>query len=364
MYKSSNTPKKGIIIALALMLFNFALSSCQNDDEIVLAEGIRRETKKSETEEVSTIETSDTSETFETTETSSAADETVETEVSHETAEPNNDKMWSIVDGKYVFDFPARSNDKLDTVDEMYDMPKTRFDDQPNDWFFGKTERNPETGDVTYLWDRSASTLDTLKKYNAIYRGDTESKVCYLTFDCGYENGTMDSILDTLNEKKVSATFFVNGHYVRSASDKIQRMIDEGHIIGNHALNHYNLTEVSVDTFLEEVQGLEELYYETLPDAPPMLYFRPPSGNCNEWVIKFADKLGYRTVLWSWAYKDFDENDQLDVDEALQKVMKGLHNGSVILLHPESQTNTEMLGQMIDEIRDAGYEILPLCDIE
>ena len=185
-----------------------------------------------------------------------------------------------------------------------------------------------------------------------------------MTFDCGYEYGTMDTILDTLKEKQVSATFFVNGHYVRSASDKIQRMIDEGHIIGNHAVNHYDLTGVSVDTFLEEVQGLEELYYETLPDAPPMLYFRPPSGDCNEWVLKFADKLGYRTVMWSWAYKDFDTDAQPDVDETLEKVMTGLHNGEVMLLHPESKTNTEMLGKMIDKIRDAGFEILPICDIE
>ena len=257
-----------------------------------------------------------------------------------------------------------RSDEGLSTIDEMYDMSTARFDDQPDDWFFGKTVRDNETGEVTYVWDRSADTLETLKKYRTIYRGDETRKVFYLTFDCGYEYGTMDAILDTLKEKQVSATFFVNGHYVRSASDKIQRMIDEGHVIGNHAVNHYDLTGVSVDTFLKEVQGLEELYYETLPDAPPMLYFRPPSGDCNEWVLKFADKLGYRTVMWSWAYKDFDTDAQPDIDETLEKVMTGLHNGEVMLLHPESKTNTEMLGKMIDKIRDAGFEILPICDIE
>ncbi len=344
-----------LIFSLVIVALVSTFSSCQNNDEILLAEGIRRETKTYE----NTEETEDTSD-INTTETS----ENTETLPTNETDTLTNGKMWDYVDGKYIFNFPARSDDKIDTVGEMYDMPKTRFDDQPNDWFFGKTTRDSVTGEVTYSWDRSSSTLEILKKYNTIYRGDTDNKVCYLTFDCGYENGTMSTILDTLNEKKVSATFFVNGHYVRSASVLIQRMIDEGHIIGNHALNHYNLTEVDVETFQKEVQGLEELYYETLPDAPPMIYFRPPSGNCNEWVLKFADILGYRTVLWSWAYMDFDEDNQLDVNEALEKVMNGLHNGSVILLHPESPTNTKMLGQMIDEIRNAGYEILPLCDIE
>ena len=90
-----------------------------------------------------------------------------------------------------------------------------------NDWFFGKTTRDPQTGDMTYVWERSQDTLDLLEKYNAVYRGDETRKVCYLTFDCGYETGTMPTILDTLQEKEVPATFFVNGHYVSHSFIKI-----------------------------------------------------------------------------------------------------------------------------------------------
>lgn len=289
-----------------------------------------------------------------------------ETEINAQTKPPVSaaELSWSIVDGKYVYTFPARDDSGLDTVEEMNSFSTAMFEDQPGDWFFGKTIRDASTGEVTVEWDRADSTLQTLEKYGAIYRGDEEKKVVYLTFDSGYEYGTTSQILDILKEKNVPATFFVNGHYVKSAPDMIERMLDEGHIIGNHAVNHYDLTTVSVDTFIEELQGLEDLYYERFPDAPPMIYFRPPSGNCNEWVLKLADKMGYTTVLWSWAYMDYDTDNQPAVSDTLEKVKTGLHNGCIYLLHTESQTNVDMLGEMIDWIRGEGYEFLPLADIQ
>jgi len=271
---------------------------------------------------------------------------------------------WKFENGKYTYTFPKRDDSGLAGVNEMYSFSRAMFEDQPDDWFFGKTTRDAATGEVTVVWDRQQSTLDVLEKYGAVYRGDEERKVVYLTFDAGYENGTTGQILDILKEKQVPAAFFVNGHYVNSAGDLIQRMLDEGHIIGNHAVNHYDLTTVDVDTFIAEVQGLDDLYYAKFPDAPPMVYFRPPSGNCNEWVLKMTDLMGYTTVLWSWAYQDYDTNNQPPVSSTLEKVKAGLHNGCVYLLHPESQTNVDMLGQMIDWIRGQGYEFLPIADIQ
>ncbi len=277
---------------------------------------------------------------------------------------PTSALSWTKENGTYTYTFPERDDSGLVKVDEMRSFSTAMFDDQPDDWYFGKTTRDASTGEVTVVWERSQSTLDALDKYGAIYRGDEERKVVYLTFDAGYEYGTTAKILDVLKEKEVPATFFVNGHYVESAPQMIRRMLDEGHIIGNHAVNHYDLTGVDVDTFLSEVQGLEDLYYATFPDAPPMVYFRPPSGNCNEWVLKMTDLMGYTTVLWSWAYKDYDTNNQPDVWSTMENVKAGLHNGCVYLLHPESETNAAMLGQMIDWIRGEGYEILPLADIQ
>lgn len=294
-----------------------------------------------------------------------------ETLESGETKGPENqprpstgELSWKVENGKYVYTFPERDDSGLANVWEMEAFSRAMFDDQPNDWFFGRTTRDQTTGEVTYVWDRYQSTLDVLKKYGAIYRGDETKKVVYLTFDNGYEYGTTAQILDVLKEKNVPATFFVNGHYVESAPHMIRRMLDEGHIIGNHCVNHYPLTTVSAETFVQEVQGLEDIYYATFPDAPPMVYFRPPSGNSNEWVLKLADMMGYTTVMWSWAYGDYDTNNQLPVSEALAKVKEGLHNGCVYLLHPESTTNAAMLGDMIDWIRSQGYEFLPLPAIE
>lgn len=277
----------------------------------------------------------------------------------------NSGKLWELVGGKYTYNFPERDDSGLSDLSDLAAVQYVPFPDagEDGDWYFGVTQRDSVTGNVTYVWERDQSTLDILDKYDTIYRGDETRNVCYLTFDCGYETGTMTSILDTLKEKNVPATFFVNGHYVESAQDMIRRMLDEGHIVANHCVNHYALTTVDADTFIEEVQGLEDLFYTYFPDADPMIYFRPPSGNTNEWVLKLADKMGYTTVLWSWAYADYYDDAQPPVDETLEKVKLGLHPGAIYLLHPESTTNTAMLGTMIDWIRSVGYDILPICDI-
>lgn len=278
-------------------------------------------------------------------------------------------KMWDLVNGKYVYSFPERDDSGLADLSDLAALQYVPFDDAASDnnhWYFAPTVRDAVTGGITLSWgkDRSDATLAALDRYGAIYRGNESKKAVYLTFDCGYETGTMTTILDTLKEKNVPATFFVNGHYVESAQDMIRRMIDEGHIIANHCVNHYDLTTVDADTFIEEVQGLEDLFYTYFPDADPMIYFRPPSGSANEWVLSLADKMGYTTVMWSWAHRDYVDDDQPGTAETIDKIKLGLHNGCVYLLHPESTTNTAILGEMIDWIRAQGYEILPLCDIE
>lgn len=274
--------------------------------------------------------------------------------------------LWEVVNGVYEYNFPERDTGGMSDLTGLDALRYIPFDDAAadnNDWYFGPTVRNANTGEVTVTWERSASTLAVLDKYNVIYRGDETKKAVYLTFDCGYETGTTAKILDTLKAKNVPATFFINGHYVESARDMVRRMIDEGHILANHCVNHYDLTTVDKDTFVKEVQGLEDIFYTYFPDADPMLYFRPPSGAANEWVLSLADKMGYTTVMWSWAHRDYVDDDQPGTAETIEKIKTGLHNGCVYLLHPESTTNTAILGDMIDWIRSQGYEFYPICDI-
>ncbi|MBR4205345.1 MAG: polysaccharide deacetylase family protein [Clostridia bacterium] len=277
-----------------------------------------------------------------------------------------NGVRWTVEDGVYRYEFPKRDESGRATIDEMYSFPQTRFSDQPDDWFGGGAKYDESTGEAVIEWERAPDVLEAIEKYHAIYRGDTSQKVVYLTFDTGYEkeNGYLPSILDTLREKAVPAAFFVNGRFIETSPDLLKRMIDEGHIVGNHAKDHKILSTASVETFLSELDGLDALYRQAVPDAPPMLYFRPPSGNCNPWVLKFAEKLGYTTVLYSWAYYDYVDEDQPTWDYAMEKVRTRLHPGCIFMLHTTSSTSAAILGSVIDWVRSQGYEFLPICDIQ
>lgn len=272
-------------------------------------------------------------------------------------------KLWSVEDGKYTYNFPARDRHAKINTSDIASLFGTEFDDQPDDWYFGKSTYDEATGNVTVAWDRYQSTIDKVAQYGAIYRGDTTRKVCYFTFDCGYEFGPTASILDTLKEKQVPGIFFLTGDYVESEDALIKRMLDEGHIVGNHTVNHLRANTLSADAFIAELEGVEYMFYEKFPDADPMIFFRPPYGNCNEYVLALAQKMGYHTVMWSYTYMDYDTNNQLPHDQALAKLKSGLHPGAVYLFHTESTTNAAVLGDFIDWVREQGYEILPVCDI-
>lgn len=374
--------KKQLKTVLALTVAALLLTSClRKAAKVDKNSGIGRDNVPAETKSTDTDKETD-SETTRDTETTSDTSETKtsgetgytpppldkkDEETTAETASSTDGISWKVENGKYTYSFPPRDESGLATISEMDSTSTALFDDQGDDltgsWYFGKTSYDEATGEATHSWDRYQSTLDLMNKYGGIYRGDETRKVCYLTFDCGYEYGPTKDILDTLKEKEVGAIFFLTGAYVKSEEDLVRRMIDEGHILGNHTVNHKNMTQVSKETFVDELEGVEDLIKEKFPDAEPLHYWRPPMGACNEWVLKLADKMDYHTVMWSWAYYDYDVNNQPDPADALAKAKNGLHPGAVYLLHTESTTNAAILGDLIDWIRAQGYEILPLCDI-
>lgn len=277
---------------------------------------------------------------------------------------------WKYANGKYTYTFPEPDRSTLTDLTDVNNTGRAYFEDANSAdngaWYFAPTSRDPATGDTVFGWgsDRYASTLNLIDQYGGIYRGDTTRDVCYLTFDCGYENGYTGQIIDTLNEKGVSGTFFITGDYVKEAPELVGRMIDEGHILGNHTVHHINMADATAEEFIDEITGLEEMVRDLYPDSQPIRYFRPPEGATSEWALKMADKLDIRTVLWSYTYRDFVTTDQLDHYTALEKLKGGLHRGCVYLLHAVSSTNAAVLGDLIDWIRAQGYEILPLCDID
>lgn len=229
--------------------------------------------------------------------------------------------------------------------------------DPTGSWYCGKTERDEATGEVRVIFDRAADTLDTLDRYDTVYRKNEEEKVIYLTFDCGYDNGYTAPILDILKEKNVSAAFFLNGQFIKTAPELVKRMIDEGHIVGNHGANHATMSKLSIEELFYEVESNNELLRSQVPDAPYMTYFRPPAGSCSEWDLALYREMELECVLYSWAYYDYAVDAQPSPDSALKQMKSGLHNGEVMMLHCVGQTNVTVLGEFIDWVRDEGYRI-------
>ena len=194
-----------------------------------------------------------------------------------------------------------------------------------------------------------------LHRYDAAYLGDTGEKVLYLTFDAGYENGCTEKILDVLKKHNVPAAFFLVGHYIKSNPDLVRRMAEEGHIVGNHTMHHYDMQKIGdMDSFSKELQDLETLYQEVTGKELPK-YYRPPQGTYSEKNLEMAQKMGYRTVFWSLAYVDWNTNSQPSKDTAFQKLLPRTHNGAVILLHSTSTTNAEILDELLTQWKSQGY---------
>ena len=196
---------------------------------------------------------------------------------------------------------------------------------------------------------------DQLRQYQAAYIGNVGEKVLYLTFDAGYENGCTAKILDTLKEKQVPAAFFLVGNYIRQSPDLVRRMVAEGHTVGNHTMHHYDMSRLSDKAaFSKELTDLEALYKETVGQALPK-YYRPPQGIYSEENLKMAQELGYKTLFWSLAYVDWNNDAQPTREAAFAKLLPRTHNGAVVLLHSTSKTNAEILGELIDKWKAMGY---------
>lgn len=192
----------------------------------------------------------------------------------------------------------------------------------------------------------------------ALFIGDAAKKRLWLTFDEGYENGYTARILDTLKAKNVRAVFFVTYDYASKNPGLIKRMIDEGHTVGNHTYSHPSLPECTTEEMFTELKMLHNYIKEQF--GYDMYVMRPPKGEFSERVLACARSLGYTTVLWSFAYKDWETNNQPSPSAAFEKITSKTHNGAVYLLHAVSSTNTEILGNVIDYWHENGYIVTPM----
>ncbi len=196
---------------------------------------------------------------------------------------------------------------------------------------------------------------DQLSRYDAAYRGPSDEKVLYLTFDAGYENGCTAKILDTLKSHKVPAAFFLVGNYIEKNADLVRRMVSEGHTVGNHTMHHYDMSAISdADAFTKELRDLEKLYQDTVGTEMPRFY-RPPQGVYSEENLAMAKELGYRTVFWSLAYVDWNNDAQPTREQAFGKLLPRTHPGAVVLLHSTSKTNADILDELLTRWTEEGY---------
>ncbi len=182
-----------------------------------------------------------------------------------------------------------------------------------------------------------------------------DDKRIIITFDQGYENGYTTKILDTLREKDVQAIFFLTGPYAKTESALVKRMINEGHILGNHGMTHASLPTLSDEDAKKEIQSLHNYVMNNY--GYQMQYFRCPCGEYSEKALETVRECGYRTLFWSSAYVDWNTSCQPAPAESLQKLTDAAHGGEILLLHSVSATNAEILGQLIDNFRAKGFTV-------
>ena len=220
---------------------------------------------------------------------------------------------------------------------------------QAENWglgFGGVAEGGQPTGNAT---------AEELKKYDAYYVGKPDEKVIYLTFDCGYENGNTEAILDALKKHNVPATFFVVGHYVESAPDLLKRMVEDGHTVGNHTYHHPDMSAISdLSAFQKEMDDVANVFKEVTGTEMSM-YYRPPQGKYSTRNLQMAQQLGYSTFFWSLAYVDWNADKQPSHEEAFKKLTERVHPGAVVLLHNTSKTNGEILDELLTKWEEMGY---------
>lgn len=182
-----------------------------------------------------------------------------------------------------------------------------------------------------------------------------DSSQIIITFDQGYENGYTEKILDTLKEKNVKAIFFLTGDYAKKETALVKRMIAEGHTLGNHGMTHASLPNLSHDEAVKEIMSLHEYVLNNY--GYEMQYFRFPCGEYSEQALETVQKCGYKTVFWSFAYVDWKTDCQPEPAVGLQKLSESAHGGEILLLHSVSATNAQILGDVIDNLRNKGFKV-------
>mgnify|MGYP000700357614 FL=1 len=228
----------------------------------------------------------------------------------------------------------------------------TGLDSTEYNWYFNPRQDHKQPDPI--------KEADFFRDYNTYYVGDPNEKVIYLTFDAGYENGYTNLLLDTLKKHNAPANFFVVESYIRNNPDLVKRMVNEGHLVCNHSKSHVSMASIDdLDKFKKEIVSVADAYKDVTGKEMPK-YFRPPMGKFSERSLKYTQDLGYSTIFWSFAYVDWYDSNQPSHEEAKNKIYSRTHPGAIVLLHSNSQTNAEILDEVLTHWEQEGYTIKSL----
>lgn len=288
--------------------------------------------------------------------------------------------IWKGANGKRIFsEYSPSVKTQLDTENKfekgtdtdakerpsIYDVPRgeTNYYEYPNDklsWYIKRDQNHGPSG--------CDETLN-LSEYSAYYLGKrgtntatSAEKVIYFTFDCGYENGYTEQMLDVLKQEEVPACFFVTQTYIRDNIEIVKRMKEEGHQVGNHTITHPCLPDRSIEEQRAELKGCAD-YMKAETGYEMDGFFRPPCGEYSARTLKLAEDMGYRTIFWSMVYLDYDVNNQPGMDYVIEHFKKYNHDGAIVLMHNCSSSNAEALETVIKNLKEAGYRFGSLNEL-
>ena len=232
-------------------------------------------------------------------------------------------------------------------------------------WYCIRAKDHKRPGlDATLSWIKDPSLQAYYIDPDCTDEDNEQNRILYLTFDVGYENGNVSKVLDTLKEKKVCGSFFILKNVIERENVLLERMFEEGHLVCNHTASHPDMSKIKdQEKFAKELETLDKLCFEKT-GRHVARYYRPPQGCFNRQNLQWASELGYRTVFWSFAYADWDNDKQPDPQASLEKIMSNIHNGAILLLHPTSSTNAQILGDVIDRCLKMGYRFETLENLK
>ncbi len=208
------------------------------------------------------------------------------------------------------------------------------------------------------LMKKDKSVFYSFGKEKPIYCVDTEEKKIAISFDAAWGADKTQKILDILDCYEVHATFFLVGFWVEKYPQMVKEIHERGHEIGNHSQNHPEMSKLSVEQMKNEITSVNEQIYNLIGERPNV--FRPPYGDYDDKVISTMRELNMHTIQWSIDSLDWKE---LGRQELINRVLKKVNCGDIILFHNNAKYTPEALPEILEKLHEKGFSVCSVGEI-